>query len=215
MKQSTVCRKRSGLTLIELLVVIAMVAILAAILFPVFARAREQARRSVCGSNLKQIGVAVSLYRMDYDGLFPYAADPTTQRYQAELWPPPLFNGDYPRLSTIPNVLQTYCHSTEIFRCPSDHQSNGGLCGPATPTSRFDLVGSSYQFDEKLGLFSITDGEISFPSRYTYVGDEDDCYHSYETAQIWERVGSSLFIDGHVKFGANFKWWSEEDVENQ
>jgi prepilin-type N-terminal cleavage/methylation domain-containing protein len=63
---------RQGFTLIELLVVIAIIAILAAILFPVFARAREQARKTVCLSNLKQIGLAALMYVQDYDEQFPW-----------------------------------------------------------------------------------------------------------------------------------------------
>src|SRR5688500_16223182 len=63
--------KRSGFTLIELLVVIAIIVILAGILFPVFARARENARRASCQSNLKQIGIAFDMYRSDYDQTMP------------------------------------------------------------------------------------------------------------------------------------------------
>src|ERR687888_166883 len=63
--------QRRGFTLIELLVVIAIIAILAAILFPVFARARESARRSTCLSNLKQIGTATLMYLQDYDDTYP------------------------------------------------------------------------------------------------------------------------------------------------
>jgi prepilin-type N-terminal cleavage/methylation domain-containing protein/prepilin-type processing-associated H-X9-DG protein len=63
--------RRTGFTLIELLVVIAIISILAAILFPVFARAREGARRTSCLSNLKQIGLACHMYAQDYDELFP------------------------------------------------------------------------------------------------------------------------------------------------
>jgi prepilin-type N-terminal cleavage/methylation domain-containing protein len=66
---------RRGFTLIELLVVIAIIAILAAILFPVFARARENARRASCSSNMKQIGLGFLQYTQDYDERMPSVAD--------------------------------------------------------------------------------------------------------------------------------------------
>jgi prepilin-type N-terminal cleavage/methylation domain-containing protein/prepilin-type processing-associated H-X9-DG protein len=64
--------KRRGFTLIELLVVIAIIAILASILFPVFSRARAKARQASCQSNMKQLGLAMTMYASDYDGLVPY-----------------------------------------------------------------------------------------------------------------------------------------------
>src|SRR5262245_57471883 len=71
---------RSGFTLIELLVVIAIIALLAAILFPVFAQAREKARQTSCLSNLKQLSHAMLMYAQDYDGLFvPVIARPNRQ----------------------------------------------------------------------------------------------------------------------------------------
>ena len=71
MRQSHLARRSPGFTLIELLVVIAIIAILAAILFPVFAQARAKARQGVCLSNLKQLGVASMMYIQDYDETFP------------------------------------------------------------------------------------------------------------------------------------------------
>jgi len=69
-------RSRNGFTLIELLVVIAIIAILAAILFPVFARAREKARQTSCLSNLKQLSLAILMYAEDYDETLPYYQRP-------------------------------------------------------------------------------------------------------------------------------------------
>ncbi|MDO8473546.1 MAG: DUF1559 domain-containing protein [Dehalococcoidia bacterium] len=90
--------KRRGFTLIELLVVIAIIAILAAILFPVFAKAREKARQSTCLSNVKQLGLGIMQYKQDYDETFPlYSA--TISWCQA---------------------ITPYVKSLGIFKCPSD-----------------------------------------------------------------------------------------------
>src|SRR5438046_2949905 len=67
MRSSLSSNRRGGFTLIELLVVIAIIAILAAILFPVFAKAREKARQAACGSNCRQIGLGLMMYAQDYD----------------------------------------------------------------------------------------------------------------------------------------------------
>lgn len=91
-----------GFTLIELLVVIAIIAILAAILFPVFARARENARRSSCQSQEKQIALGVIQYTQDYDNTYPNVSPWTATG----------------ALSTDP--IQPYMKSTQIFVCPSD-----------------------------------------------------------------------------------------------
>jgi len=77
--------RRRGFTLIELLVVIAIIAILAAILFPVFAQAREAARKTTCASNMKQIATATLLYMQDYDELFPGSS--TDARYNQKTGP--------------------------------------------------------------------------------------------------------------------------------
>lgn len=94
---------RRGFTLIELLVVIAIIAILAAILFPVFSRARESARRSSCLNNEKQIGLAFMQYSQDYKETFPASIVPVGNQY---------FPWD--------TLILPYTKSTKIYRCPSD-----------------------------------------------------------------------------------------------
>ena len=102
-------RKQNGFTLIELLVVIAIISILAAILFPVFARARESARRSSCASNLKQIGIAATMYIQDFDETYPVAnlqvpSSDGMSGYTSSYW----FN-----------VLQPYAKNRQIWYCPT------------------------------------------------------------------------------------------------
>src|SRR5476649_549867 len=93
---------KRGFTLIELLVVIAIIAILAAILFPVFARARENARRASCQSNLKQLGLAMIQYAQDYDETMPVS---TVASYAGFGWT---------------GQLYPYVKSKQLFVCPSD-----------------------------------------------------------------------------------------------
>src|SRR5262250_3403391 len=84
MKGASAMRKRA-FTLIELLVVIAIIAILAAILFPVFAQAREQARTISCLSNVKQIGLGIKMYTQDYDEEFPMGTYPGPRNWEVNL----------------------------------------------------------------------------------------------------------------------------------
>jgi prepilin-type N-terminal cleavage/methylation domain-containing protein/prepilin-type processing-associated H-X9-DG protein len=99
-------QQKQAFTLIELLVVIAIIAILAAILFPVFARARENARRASCMSNLKQMALGIMQYTQDYDERFPRAwnvyGDATVRPYG---WA---------------DAIQPYVKSIQVFQCPSE-----------------------------------------------------------------------------------------------
>src|SRR3982750_1767073 len=99
--------RQRAFTLIELLVVIAIIALLAAILFPVFARARENARRTSCSSNLKQIFLSHSLYRDDYDSIFAPCAYLNASGDRVE-WP---------------ELFLPYTRNQQIFLCPSDSSS--------------------------------------------------------------------------------------------
>lgn len=98
---------RRGFTLIELLVVIVIIAILAAILFPVFTKARESAKRSKCVSNLRQIGFAFQSYAEDYDGYVAWGR--VVIRPRAE-----------PGTPRTNNPIVRYTSSLEVFTCPSD-----------------------------------------------------------------------------------------------
>jgi prepilin-type N-terminal cleavage/methylation domain-containing protein/prepilin-type processing-associated H-X9-DG protein len=110
--------KRTAFTLIELLVVIAIIAILAAILFPVFARARENARRASCQSNLKQIGLGIMQYTQDYDERLPRNGSGT------------------PNVDTWVDTIQPYIKSDQLFICSSDssphEQTGAGASGRKT-----------------------------------------------------------------------------------
>ena len=115
-------RKRA-FTLIELLVVIAIIAILAAILFPVFARAREQARKTTCLSNLKQIGLSALMYVQDYDEQFPWLMmdgrnnnDATGLSRQMHPGPPILNNQ---RALFMEAKFQPYTKNYQLFNCPT------------------------------------------------------------------------------------------------
>ena len=92
-----------GFTMVELLIVIAIISMLAAILFPVFSRVRENARRTSCQSNLKQIGLGILQYAQDYDERFPGRV--TGNGYEGRSWR---------------RVIQPYVKSSQLFSCPSN-----------------------------------------------------------------------------------------------
>jgi len=109
-------KSKYGFTLIELLVVIAIIAILAAILFPVFAKAREKAHQTQCLSNLKQIGLAFTMYANDYNDMLPNVCNATYGWYTS--YPHSPFTQE--QMAALVHKLNPYIKSTQLWLCAAD-----------------------------------------------------------------------------------------------
>ena len=156
---------RKGFTLIELLVVIAIIAILAAILFPVFARARENARRSSCQSNLKQIGLGVIQYVQDYDEKLPASR----------------FNYSPPVLHSL---LQPYLKSFQIFTCPSNTQNKNLFDGS-------DTVSNSYLWNGGSGDDDVSNWGGTRPF---VIQDQFSTNHQVRSLASLQSVSQTIFL---------------------
>ena len=215
--------KRSGFTLIELLVVIAIIAILAAILFPVFQQVRENARRTACISNGRQIGLAVRQYIQDSDEAMPIFQAYNTAASGAA--------PGQPGHKGVEDELLPYTGSRDLFRCPDD------AGGPSTGGKSYrDFYGSSYRFTQACytvaaGSYqddapvtspavTVTDALFQVPSDTRIMRDEmmpwfgpdqdpGGALYGYVppgsgTAsyyQQWHPRGATcIFADGHAKF---------------
>ncbi len=191
-------RKSKGFTLIELLVVIAIIAILAAILFPVFARARENARRASCMSNLKQIGLGLMMYVQDYDERMPmngYCGGGVCASWRMQ--------------------LQPYIKSTQVFVCPSNSNTgtnSGALPGVSPISSDYSANLSTAGIFGGYNTAGPTLAAIQSPSTTFFVvetNDKVDDWYFNVTSSVSKfanglfagHLGTSdyLFGDGHVK----------------
>jgi prepilin-type N-terminal cleavage/methylation domain-containing protein/prepilin-type processing-associated H-X9-DG protein len=135
---SVLQRPRKGFTLIELLVVVAIIAILAAILFPVFAQAREKARQSACLSNVKQLGTGIQMYLQDYDDVFPFNWYGPTPDFWWQT--KPATGAGSGEAYKWMDVIYPYVKNEQVFTCPSDgaprreYIYRGRLTGPLPTT---------------------------------------------------------------------------------
>ena len=184
---------RRGFTLIELLVVIAIIAILAAILFPVFARAREKARQTSCLSNLKQIGLGILSYAQDNDECYPVVDHTTGYGW----WDP----------------LQSYVKNAQMFRCPAYRAA------ATEPASDYALNGL-FAHGVSMAAFEDTANQIAIAVRrpgcpeagyhpwpYDHSSWDDlSAYTEFQDhiATTIHNDGSNYgFADGHAKW---YKW---------
>ena len=156
---NTKSRQAAAFTLIELLVVIAIIAILAAILFPVFAQARAKARQTACLSNQKQIGTSLMLYTQDYDEVlpgnttlgngitdsrWPDAASAHSAGLSEPLgWMQPFNPANVGTYRIWARDLQPYVKNIQLFRCPeAKPRSADGTCTPAANTCEINVPGA-------------------------------------------------------------------------
>ncbi len=140
---STQNNPRRAFTLIELLVVIAIIAILAAILFPVFGRARENARRSSCLSNMKQLGLGLVQYVQDYDEIFPIAFHNINNSGNG-------FQDAQNERGWAYNI-QPYVKSVQILQCPSDSQPVVNYAGVTDLTGHQNQGYTDYAYNRNMG----------------------------------------------------------------
>ena len=190
--------RRRAFTLIELLVVIAIIAILAAILFPVFAKAREKARQSSCSSNHKQLSIAFTQYCQDYDEMMPrtYIAAGGTV---AVRWPV---------------AVTPYVKNLQIFNCPSGTAYTVDVNNPGADESLSS--GYSILFEGFRAL-----AQIAKPAETILTGDGSNfrikpaghSFESYATTRYPDyrhNEGANFsFVDGHVK------WMKKDAAESQ
>jgi len=157
---------KRGFTLIELLVVIAIIAILAAILFPVFAQAREKARTASCGSNTRQLGLAVRMYVQDYDEHFPFGG-----------WLPDTGLGGGTATWEWQNTTATYIKNKGLYQCPSTTDLDEN---PANP-KQFDWNRNpvNYLYNNQLGRNRAPVGDAA-------VQDPADCWMVLDGHSDWD-----------------------------
>lgn len=207
--------KARGFTLIELLVVVAIVAVLGAILYPVFAKGRDFGRRAVCQSNMRQIGMAFSLYCKDYDGAYPNNGDPYLWMGRRWRWvlKPYLLLAIAPDPNAPADPNKSIGGTPRILICPSD------LTSPQTyDSTSYGYSAAFYHSPEQINQMQTADlwqlnqfpAETQRQSSVKYPGQkamlaEWLSNHDADKVSWWDWRGTReyLFADGHVQYLAS------------
>ena len=189
---------RKAFTLIELLVVIAIISILASILFPVFARAREKARMTSCMSNMRQLGMAFQMYAQDYDECWPKApgawgGNPGNGVYGGWVWYSSFGMPAQGYFDVTKGSIYPYVRNPQIYICPDDStqsgcsfEENGLLCGLSLNTST-----------------KPAECPVLIPERCGNLDSCNDGYFAINTDQVAmnHNDGANFcFADGHAKW---------------
>jgi prepilin-type N-terminal cleavage/methylation domain-containing protein/prepilin-type processing-associated H-X9-DG protein len=184
--------RQRGFTLIELLVVIAIIAILAAILFPVFAQARDKARQASCQSNMKQYSTATAMYVQDYDETFPMAT---------------YLDGGC--VATFYSTVQPYVKNHAVTQCPSAPQAMdiptmfaGFLAGACPNTPKYNSYSTNLDLftDGFSGVRPPTLASLPLPADTIALYDGDVIVNRSQPVQgRHSNTFSAVFADGHVK----------------
>lgn len=209
-------RPNAGFTLIELLVVIAIIAILAGILFPVFARARESARKISCLSNMKQIGTALIMYMGDYDGAMPSSilcgGTSTTTTWDTTRFmafagnrgqlPPPNGVGVSALPETWTMILYPHMKNRDIIWCPSDPCRNDelGSNGYNAPVSYYWKAAiDSAWFGAQTGVCR-RESDYEYPSDQIFLWEHNGWHWGDASKGATDGVSINVtYLDGHAQ----------------